>query len=135
MHPVVHFELPSSDRKRSADFYAKAFGWNCIPLGADNNDYTLVQTSETDAQGMLQKPGRINGGIYVKKELPKEHPSLVIATDDLEASIKAVKDAGGTVLGDPVNIPGYGMYVSFLDTEGNRLSMMQPTKEWQEKTA
>ncbi|TMH31553.1 MAG: VOC family protein, partial [Betaproteobacteria bacterium] len=34
--------------------------------------------------------------------------------------------AGGTVLGEPMNIPGVGAYVSFTDTEGNRVSMLQP---------
>jgi predicted enzyme related to lactoylglutathione lyase len=27
-----------------------------------------------------------------------------------------------------VDIPGIGMYVSFLDTEGNRGGMIQPTR-------
>ena len=32
----------------------------------------------------------------------------------------------GKVLGEPMEIPGVGQYVSFLDTEGNRVSMLQP---------
>ncbi len=39
---------------------------------------------------------------------------------------KKVAEAGGKVLGDPVDIPGVGTYVSFTDTEGNRVSMLQP---------
>jgi predicted enzyme related to lactoylglutathione lyase len=30
------------------------------------------------------------------------------------------------VLGEPMEIPGVGHYVSFIDTEGNRVSMLQP---------
>jgi predicted enzyme related to lactoylglutathione lyase len=30
------------------------------------------------------------------------------------------------VLGAPMEIPGVGHYVSFTDTEGNRVSMLQP---------
>jgi len=37
-----------------------------------------------------------------------------------------VKAAGGEVLGEPMVIPGVGDYVSFRDTEGNRLSLLQP---------
>jgi predicted enzyme related to lactoylglutathione lyase len=44
------------------------------------------------------------------------------AFDDAE-----VAEAGGEVLGEPMEIPGHGLYVSFFDTEGNRVSMMQPT--------
>jgi len=37
-----------------------------------------------------------------------------------------VAKAGGKVIGEPMEIPGVGMYVSFFDTEGNRVSIMQP---------
>lgn len=30
------------------------------------------------------------------------------------------------MLGEPMDIPGVGQYVSFTDTEGNRVSMLQP---------
>jgi predicted enzyme related to lactoylglutathione lyase len=50
----------------------------------------------------------------------------VIAVDDIKAAIKQVSDAGGKVSGEPMEIEGVGTYVSFIDTEGNRLSMLQP---------
>jgi hypothetical protein len=37
-----------------------------------------------------------------------------------------VRRAGGNVLGEPMDIPGVGKYVSFMDPEGNRVSMLQP---------
>ena len=37
-----------------------------------------------------------------------------------------VTAAGGEVLGEPMLIPAVGHYVSFIDTEGNRNSMLQP---------
>ena len=37
-----------------------------------------------------------------------------------------VTEAGGKVLGEPAEIPGVGKYVSFFDTEGNRISLLQP---------
>jgi len=46
--------------------------------------------------------------------------------DDLDFAIKRVGQAGGKVLGEPIEIPGVGRYVSFFDTEGNRVSMLQP---------
>ena len=36
-----------------------------------------------------------------------------------------MEEAGGKVLGEPMDIPKVGSYVSFIDTEGNRVSMMQ----------
>lgn len=38
----------------------------------------------------------------------------------------AVTAAGGKVLGEPMEIPGVGKYVAFMDTEGSRVSMLQP---------
>ena len=46
---------------------------------------------------------------------------------DIAAAMRGVTDAGGTVLGEPVEIPGIGQYVSFTDTEGNRVSLLQPS--------
>jgi hypothetical protein len=40
--------------------------------------------------------------------------------------VAQVVKAGGTVLGEPMEIPGVGSYVSFTDPEGNRVSMLQP---------
>jgi predicted enzyme related to lactoylglutathione lyase len=42
--------------------------------------------------------------------------------------MKNVEEAGGKVLGEPLDIPGVGLYVSFIDTEGNRVSMLQPSR-------
>jgi predicted enzyme related to lactoylglutathione lyase len=50
---------------------------------------------------------------------------VVISVDDIDESMKAVTDAGGKILGEPMDIPGVGRYVSFFDTEGNRVSMLK----------
>jgi len=126
MNPVVHFEMPAVDRQRMADFYTKTFGWKAQMFGPEMGDYVVVQTTETDANGMIQTPGAINGGFYPKKDdWPAQYPSVVIAVDDIRASMQQVTDAGGQVLGEPMEIPGVGQYVSFFDTEGNRVSMLQ----------
>ncbi len=126
MNPVVHFEMPAEDRKRMVDFYSKVFGWKTEQLGAEMGNYVVVTTTETDKKGP-KKPGAINGGFYQKTDDPMSaHPSVVIAVEDIKAHVKKVTAAGGKILGEPVAIPGVGTYVSFIDTEGNRLSMIQP---------
>ena len=50
----------------------------------------------------------------------------MIAVDKIESSMDKVVKAGGKLLGEPMEIPGIGRYVSFYDTEGNRVSMLQP---------
>ena len=127
MNPVVHFEIPAEDKNRMADFYTKAFDWKIQMLGPDMNDYVLVTTTEPGEDGRPKNPGAINGGFYQKSaDMPGQYPSVVIAVGDIKAAMKKVTEAGGKVLGEPMEIPGYGLYVSFSDTEGNRVSMMQP---------
>jgi predicted enzyme related to lactoylglutathione lyase len=56
---------------------------------------------------------------------PSQYPSVVIQVDDMKEHMTKV-ESGGKVW-EPWNIPGVGLYVSFLDTEGNRVSMLQPS--------
>ena len=135
MNPVVHFEMPAENRKRMAEFYTKTFGWKIQQLGPEMGDYMVVTTSESDEKGHPLKPGMIGGGFYQKSDDPvSQHPSVVIAVDDIRESMKKVKEAGGKILGgdpkrpgEPGDIPGVGLYCSFIDTEGNRVSMLQPS--------
>lgn len=127
INPVVHFEMPYEDKNRMADFYAKAFGWKAEMMGEEFGNYVLVTTSETDQTGMPKKAGMINGGFYKKPEDKMgQSPSVVIGIDDTEEAMEKIKASGGKILGEPMDIPGYGLYISFLDTEGNRVGAMQP---------
>jgi predicted enzyme related to lactoylglutathione lyase len=125
MSPVVHFEMPTEDRARMAKFYTDVFGWQTQMMGAEMGDYVVVTTTESDDNGS-KNPSAINGGFYPKKpDWLAQYPSVVISVDDIDESMKAVTDAGGEVLGEPMDIPGVGRYVSFYDTEGNRVSMLK----------
>jgi predicted enzyme related to lactoylglutathione lyase len=131
MSPVVHFEMPYDDRQRMTDFYTKVFGWQSQLLGPEMGDYAVMGTTEIDPQTKFPKePGRINGGFF-KKSKENQYPSVVIAVDDIKEAMKDIAAAGGTLLdgqtpGEPDDIPGVGLYVGFIDTEGNRVSMIQP---------
>jgi predicted enzyme related to lactoylglutathione lyase len=134
MNPVVHFEMPAEDTKRMADFYSKVFGWEPKFYGEEMGNYVTVSTSETDQNGMVKRPGAINGGLYPKNaSMPNNCPSIVIAVDNIEEHIKIVNEAGGHVLGEPTDIPNVGKYVSFRDTEGNTCSILQPLMPVNEK--
>jgi predicted enzyme related to lactoylglutathione lyase len=126
MNPVVHFEMPAEDAKRMALFYERAFGWKTQQLGPEMGDYVLVTTAEADVKADAPR-GAINGGFFPKKpDWPAQVPSIVVAVDDIDAAMRRVTKEGGKVLGEPMQIPGVGRYVSFFDTENNRVSMLQP---------
>lgn len=111
---------------RMAKFYAPAFGWQMQALGEAMGGYVLATTTAT-AAGAQAGPGAINGGFFPRKpDWPAQHPSVVVAVENVVESMALVQRAGGTVLGEPMEIPGIGKYVSFMDTEGNRASMLEP---------
>jgi predicted enzyme related to lactoylglutathione lyase len=128
MDPVVHFEFPYDDRERIAKFYSTVFGWELKMLGEEMGNYVLATTAKPGERvGHEAAYGAIGGGFYQRnKDWPAQHPSVVIAVQDIHAAMKKVKAAGGEVLGEPMTIPGVGEYVSFFDTEKNRVSMLQP---------
>ncbi len=129
MDPVTHFEMPADDKKRMIGFYSKVFGWQMQQLGPEMGDYVTATTTPTDANRMIQEPGAINGGFYQRTDDPvSKVPSIVIQVKDLKAAMKAVAKAGGKILGEPQAIPGVGTWVSFMDTETNRVGMIQPVK-------
>ncbi len=126
MNPVVHFEMPFHDRERAAAFYRAAFDWQIELLGPEMGHYMLLTTAVSDAKPGAPA-GAIGGGMYPHRpDMPGQHPSVVIAVDEIRAAMARVGSAGGQVLGEPMDIPGVGAYVAFVDTEGNRLSMLQP---------
>ena len=126
MNPVVHFEMPYDNQTRMAKFYESAFGWQMQLLGEDMGNYVVATTTDTK-DSRPTTPGTINGGFFPKKpDWPAQHPSVVIAVDDVKQAMAKVTKAGGKVLGEPMEIPGVGQYVSFVDTEANRVSMLQP---------
>lgn len=126
MDSVVHFEMPYENRDRMAQFYQSAFGWQTRMLGDEMGKYVVVTTTESTDAGPT-RPGAINGGFYGRvPDRPMQYPSVVIAVDDITRSAEKVVAGGGTLLGEPMMIPGVGQYISFVDPEGNRVSMLQP---------
>ncbi len=138
MSPVVHFEMGYFDRERMKKFYSGVFGWDLQQYGEDMGNYVVAKTSDSDEKtGRPKKPGSINGGFYAKSDSPDSHaPSVVIAVEDIKKAVQEVQKAGGKIKGgmtpegkhtmEPTTIPGVGLWISIEDTEGNRVSMLQP---------
>ena len=137
-NPVVHFEMGYMDKDRMCKFYESVFGWRTKRMGEDMGGYVLATTTQTDEKsGRPTQPGSINGGFYKKTDNPLSHaPSVVVAVEDIRATMKTLEASGGKILGamssdgkqsmEPQMIPGVGLWMSVMDTEGNRLSLLQP---------
>ena len=132
MNSVVHFEVTADDTKRAKKFYGTVFDWKFNEMGGEYGNYIMAYTAKTDKEGMIQRKGAINGGIMPKDKTAKQ-TMLTVAITNLKKTLKKVKSNGGKVISETVEIPNVGLYSRIQDTEGNVVSLMEPTKEWQEK--
>ncbi|HSX40023.1 MAG TPA: VOC family protein [Candidatus Saccharimonadales bacterium] len=132
MNSVVHFELTADDTKRAQKFYGGVFGWDFTEMGGEYGNYIMIHTTETDKEGMPQRKGAINGGM-MKKDPTAKHTILTVAVDNIKDTLEKVKSSGGKVISEVMPVPNVGLYARIEDTEGNTVSLMEPTKEYKEK--
>jgi predicted enzyme related to lactoylglutathione lyase len=138
-NPVVHFEMPAKDNARVKKFYEDAFDWGMQQMGDDMGGYIVATTTPSDPKsGRPTDPGTINGGFfqYDPQNPGLQYPNVVISVADLKKAMEDVEKAGGKVLGgqkagEPDDIPGIGLYCAILDTEGNRVGLLQPSVSMQ----
>lgn len=126
MDKVVHFELPADDVERAKKFYQSSFGWGAMDM--PEMKYVIMHTVAVDEKTQMPKEaGAINGGMTKRNEMVKA-PSFAISVNNLEASVKKVQAAGGTILKDKIVVGDMGVMAYFRDTEGNILSLWQNLK-------
>ena len=125
MDRVVHFEIPADNMERAKKFYGELFGWRINQLGPEFGDYVLVHTGPTDDKGMPQDKAFINGGL-MKRDPSASSPVIVLAVDDVDKTVERVKNAGGRLVGEILDIPNVGRYGRVQDTEGNVIGLIKP---------
>lgn len=106
-HAIDYVELTVPDLGAAKDFYAAALGWGFNDYGPD---YAGIQGDGEQEQGGL-RPDR-----------NPATPKVLLYSDDLEATQKAVTDAGGTITQPIFSYPG-GRRFHFADPAGNELGV------------
>ena len=112
-HAIDYIELGAPDLAASKAFYAQAFGWAFNDYGPD---YSGIRAPDGDGEvGGLDPEGPTGAG----------GPLVLLYSDDLDATVAAVVQAGGTVTRAPYRFPG-GRRFYFTDPAGNQLGAWQP---------
>ena len=124
MDRVVHFEIPAENLERAKKFYSENFGWKLTQMGPEMGNYVLVHTGPTDEKGPQEK-SFINGGL-MKRDPSASSPVLVIAVGDADKTVEKVKQSGGKLVGEILDIPNVGRYARVQDTEGNVIGVIKP---------
>jgi uncharacterized protein len=85
-------------------------------------------TDYAPAYAGIQAPGGDGevGGLSLGQNVEPGGPLVLLYSNDLDATVAAVKDAGGTIAEEPYAFPG-GRRLTFFDPSGNRLGVWSTT--------
>jgi predicted enzyme related to lactoylglutathione lyase len=108
---LAYVEIPATDIKRSADFYAKVFGWR-------------IKQREDGSTAFEDTTGEVSG-TWVVGRPPSAEPGLLffIIVEDVSRTLEALVAEGGTIVrwvGE--NTPEIGR---FHDPAGNVVGLFQ----------
>jgi uncharacterized protein len=117
---LSHFALNADDVPAARAFYEKVFGWTFTAWGPPG--FFQIRTGSGDDPG-------IPGALQQRRELLDGRPTIgaecTFAVRDVDATARAVTDAGGTILLDRFTISGVGHLIFFIDPAGNAVGAMQ----------
>ncbi len=111
-HAIDYIEFTVSDVSAAKRFYGSAFGWTFVDYGPD---YAAIEGPEREVGGLSRGDEPRGAG-----------PLVIVYSDDLEASVTAVKAAGGRILKPSYSFPG-GRRFHFADPSGNELAVWSAT--------
>lgn len=110
MDRLIHWEIPSTDVKKSSDFYAQLFGWKMQQLAPD-----CVLFDVDDGVG---------GGILKVHETPRDGIAVYIGVADIPTALKKAEELGAKVEKPKTEIGGgMGFYAYFRDPGGCRMGL------------
>lgn len=107
-HAIDYLEFTVRDLAEAKAFYTAAFGWAFT-------DYAPTYAG-------IQGPDREVGGMAESDDLRLGGPLVILYSDDLAASQRAVEAAGGTISTPTFSFPG-GRRFHFRDPSGNELAV------------
>src|SRR5690349_11441329 len=109
-HAIDYVEINVADLARAKDFYGRAFGWEFNDYGPD---YAGIRAPDGDGEVGGLNPGGATGPGGVQ---------VLLWSEDLDATVAAVREAGGQVVVEPYAFPG-GRRFFFADDSGNHLGV------------
>jgi uncharacterized protein len=106
----------SPDVEKAAAFYQGILGWTYSVSGPEYGHYHVALVHDRPAAGLGQPMG--DGA----------PPSWTVyfATDDIAAHTARARDLGGTVLAEPMEVPGQGYLSVIADPTGAAFGLWQP---------
>lgn len=118
MAHVVHFELSVPNPEQAIAFYRGVFGWSASKL-PDPVRYWQLRTSEASPQQ------GIPGGI-VQSRTGESRVSVTVQVESMDEACAQVTRLGGSLITEPLPVPGYGVHVLCRDPQGCYFALLEP---------
>jgi uncharacterized protein len=111
---ICHIEIPAPNIRKAIAFYTKVFGWEIEePQGMGGYAFWRTEGNSGGFDPGMRPAARDGAGV-----------GLVLAVASIPRKLQQIVRAGGKVVKEKTPIGGgYGFYASFLDPNGNRLSI------------
>ncbi|MFC4950545.1 VOC family protein [Pseudonocardia sp. GCM10023141] len=109
----VDLAVPDLDAAKA--FYSSVVGWTFVDSGAEFGHYSIAQTDGQAAAaiGPLQQEGQ-----------PSDW-TVYLATADADATAKLITEHGGSLMFEPMEIPGNGRMAIAIDPTGGVFGIWQ----------
>jgi hypothetical protein len=108
-------DLASPDLPASVAFYTSLFGWEAKDQGPEAGGYTMLELGGVPVAGM--------GPIVMEGQPPAWTSYVSVA--DADVSIAKVKEAGGMVFVEPMDVLDVGRMAVFADPTGAAMALWQ----------
>jgi predicted enzyme related to lactoylglutathione lyase len=109
--------VPEGKDSEAVEFYTAVFGWkHTSSKSPDGGTYHMFSAGE----------GKPHAGLMVKPKDGCLNWTSYIGSDDVEATLTAVKSNGATIVKEASEVPGYGRFGIFTDPTGATLAIFQP---------
>ena len=117
----VWYELMTTDPKAAIAFYSEVIGWKTELFGDGGAmDYKMWVASQGPLGGVMKLPEAA-----AQMGAPPHWMSNV-TVDDVDAAVKRVKELGGKVYREPVDMPTVGRFAVIADPQGAAISIFKP---------
>jgi predicted enzyme related to lactoylglutathione lyase len=112
----IWVDLGTKDLDASRSFYGQLFGWDSQPGPPEAGGYTF-----------FFKNGKMVAGVgpLMNEQQPSAW-STYVHSQDADATTRAVRDAGGQVLVEPMDVMTAGRFAVYMDPSGAAISVWQP---------
>lgn len=111
-------DLATPDIEAAASFYGALFGWEVpeLPNSAEMGGYRRAKKNGKDIAGMVP----------LMQEGQPPAWSTYVSVTDAEATVAAIREAGGQVIAEPMEPADYGKLAVFVDPTGAVCGIWQP---------